>query len=80
MNNAKDVTWNLSGKLTIVAPGGIELRAPMVKSLGDMQDNFETNDRTMKGMRDVYNDHHHPVKNVQSGSATVTSEKPGEPQ
>lgn len=80
VNNAKDVTWNLSGKLTIVAPGGIELQAPMVKSSGDMQDNFETNDRTMKGMRDVYNDHHHPVKSVQSGGATVTSEKPGESQ
>ncbi|MFC0257584.1 baseplate assembly protein [Achromobacter marplatensis] len=80
VNNAKNVTWTLSGKLTIVAPGGVELHAPMVKSTGDMQDNFQSNDRTMKGMREVFNDHHHPVRNVQSGGSTVTSDRPGEPQ
>lgn len=80
VNNANNVTWNLSGKLTIVAPGGIDLQAPMVKSTGDMQDNYESNNRTMKGMREVFNVHQHPVKNVQSGASTVTSDKPGEPQ
>lgn len=64
----------------IVAPGGIDLQTPMVKSTGDMQDNYESNDRTMKGMRHVFNDHHHPVKNVQSGGSTVISDKPEEPQ
>lgn len=76
VNNANNVTWNLSGKLTIVAPGGIDLQTPMVKSTGDMQDNCESNNRTMKDMRDVFNDHHHPVKNVQSGESTVVSDKP----
>lgn len=80
VNNAKNVTWTLSGKLTIVAPGGVELDAPMVKATGDMQDNFQSNDRTMKGMREVFNDHNHPVRNVQSGGSTVTSDKPVEPQ
>ncbi len=80
VNNANNVTWNLSGKLTIVAPGGIDLQTPLVKSSGDMQDNYETNSRTMKGMRDVFNSHDHPVKNVQSGGSTVISDKPGVPQ
>jgi len=79
VNNARNVTWNLSGKLTIVAPGGIDMQTPQV-STGDMQDNYETNNRTMKGMRDVFNEHHHPVKNVQPGGATVTSDKPEVPQ
>lgn len=80
INNARNVTWNLSGKLTIVAPGGIDLQTPMVKATGDMQDNYGSNDRTMKGMREVFNDHHHPVRNVQGGSSTVTSDKPEVPQ
>ncbi|CAB3923971.1 hypothetical protein LMG26846_05858 [Achromobacter insuavis] len=80
VNNANNVTWNLSGKLTIVAPGGIDLQTPMVKSTGDMQDNYESNSRTMKGMRDVFNVHQHPVKNVQAGGSTVTSDKPEVPQ
>lgn len=80
VNNANNVTWNLSGKLTIVAPGGIDLQTPMLKSTGDMQDNYESNSRTMKGMRDVFNVHQHPVKNVQVGGSTVTSDKPEVPQ
>jgi len=80
VNNAKDVTWNLSGKLTIVAPGGIDLQTPMVKSTGDMQDNYESNDKTMKGMREIYDIHTHPVRNVASGSSTVTSDVPSQQQ
>jgi len=80
VNNAKDVTWNLSGKLTIVAPAGIDLQTPMVKSTGDMQDNYESNDKTMKGMREIYDIHTHPVRNVASGSSTVTSDVPSQQQ
>lgn len=80
VNNAKDVTWNLSGKLTIVAPGGIDLQTPMVKSTGDMQDNYETNGNTMKEMREIYDMHDHDVANVQAGSSTVTSKFPNQQQ
>lgn len=80
VNNARNVTWTLSGKLTIVAPGGIDLQTPLVKSSGDVQDNYETNDRTMDGMREVFNNHDHHVENVQPGGATVTSNKPEQHQ
>jgi phage baseplate assembly protein V len=80
VNNARDVTWNLSGKLTIVAPGGIDLQTPMVKSTGDMQDNYESNDKTMKEMREIYDEHDHDVANVQTGSSTVTSKHPNQQQ
>jgi len=80
VNNARNVTWNLSGKLTIVAPGGIDFQTPMVKATGDMQDNYETNENTMAEMRQIYDVHTHPVKNVQSGSSTVTSDAPMQKQ
>jgi len=80
VNNARDVTWNLSGKLTIVAPGGIDLQTPMVKSTGDMQDNYRSNDKTMKEMREIYDEHDHDVANVQTGSSTVTSKHPNQQQ
>jgi phage baseplate assembly protein V len=78
VNNAKDVTWNLSGKLKIVAPGGVEFDAPLVASTGDIQDNSATNARTMATMRTIYDVHNHPVPNVQPGSATVTTNAPNQ--
>ncbi|SSW66600.1 hypothetical protein AVE30378_02139 [Achromobacter veterisilvae] len=80
VNNARDVTWNLSGKLTIAAPGGIDLKAPEVRATGDMLDNYETNERTMKDMREIHNEHDHDVEGVQPGSATIRSKKPEQQQ
>ena len=80
VNDAKDVTWNLSGKLTITAPGGVSFVAPTVESTGDMRDNIESNGKTMAAMRDVFDNHDHDVKEVQSGGSTVTSEKPNQQQ
>jgi phage baseplate assembly protein V len=78
VNNAKDVTWNLSGKLKIVAPGGIEFDTPTVESTGDIQDNVNTNAHTMAQMRTIYNTHKHPVENVQGGSSTIISDVPNQ--
>ncbi|ANN70920.1 phage baseplate assembly protein V [Bordetella bronchialis] len=80
VNNAKDVTWNLSGKLKFVAPGGVEFVTPLVASTGDIQDNTGSNDKTMAGMREIYDIHTHPVRNVQSGGSTVTSDAPSQQQ
>ena len=80
VNNASDVTWNCSGKFTLVAPGGVEFDTPLVKSSGDMQDNFETNPHTLAEMRQISNEHTHPVKGVQSGSSSVTSDPPNQRQ
>jgi phage gp45-like len=80
VNNARDVTWNLSGKLKFVAPGGVEFVTPLVKSTGDIQDNYETNDKTMADMREVYDEHDHDVRNVEPGSGTVTTDHPNQQQ
>ncbi|VVE13073.1 phage baseplate assembly protein V [Pandoraea capi] len=80
VNDASDVTWNCSGKFTLVAPGGVEIDAPLVKSSGHMQDNFGSNPHTLADMRQISNTHTHPVKNVQGGSSTVTSDQPSQQQ
>ncbi|MHB2111359.1 hypothetical protein ACX64N_12750 [Raoultella planticola] len=41
-------------------------------------DNCETNNKTLKQLRDAYNEHDHEVKGVEQGNDAVTSEKPGE--
>ncbi|MFX1687495.1 phage baseplate assembly protein V [Paraburkholderia sp. A2RI-6] len=76
VNDARNVTWNCTGVFKIVAPGGIEFDAPMVKSTGDMQDNFSTNAHTMAQMRSIFNGHKHPVENVQGGGSTIVSDVP----
>lgn len=80
VNNASDVTWNCSGKFKIVAPGGVEFDAPLVKSSGDMQDNYGSNPHTLANMREINNAHTHPVKGVQSGSSDITSDPPNQRQ
>lgn len=80
VNNASDVTWNCTGKFKLVAPGGVEFDTPLVKSTGDMQDNFETNPHTLADMRQISNEHTHPVKGVQGGSSSVTSDPPNQQQ
>lgn len=76
VNDASNVTVNCSGLFKIVAPGGIELDTPLVKSTGDMQDNFGSNAHTMAAMRTIFNSHTHKVQNVQAGSSTVTTNAP----
>jgi len=80
VNDASDVTWNCSGKFKLVAPGGVEIDAPLVKSSGDIQDNYASNLHTLADMREISNEHTHPVKNVQGGSSTVTSDPPNQHQ
>lgn len=80
VNDASDVTWNCSGKFKLIAPGGVEFDTPLVKSTGDMQDNFESNPHTLADMREISNEHTHPVKGVQSGSSNVTSDPPNQQQ
>lgn len=86
VNDAANVTWNCSGdfkivaggKFSVVAPGGSEFDTPTLSSTGDMQDNVATNDETMKGMRERYDEHTHDVVNVQGGSSTIVSNVPNQ--
>jgi phage baseplate assembly protein V len=80
VNDARNVTWNLSGKLTITAPGGVEFITPIVASTGDIQDNTATNENTMAEMRTKYDEHGHPVVNVQTGGSTITTGTPTVPE
>ncbi|KAA0547754.1 baseplate assembly protein [Citrobacter braakii] len=73
----QDVEINNAKKATIHASDSILADTPVLKCTGDIIDNCETNNRTLKELRDAYNDHDHDVKNVQSGGSTRTSEKTG---
>lgn len=59
----------------ITASVKVRLTTPLVESTGDIVDNCESNQVSMKALRDAYNAHGHDVKNVQSGNDTRTSEK-----
>ncbi|WP_233854176.1 phage baseplate assembly protein V [Paraburkholderia sp. HD33-4] len=47
---------------------------------GDITDNIKTQSHSMAQGRAIYNGHTHPVKQVQSGGSTVTSDPPNQPQ
>ncbi|CNH57990.1 putative bacteriophage (baseplate assembly) protein [Yersinia massiliensis] len=68
ISNATDVTVNASVK--------VRLNTPLLEVSGDIVDNAGSNSTTLKTLRDAYNSHNHQLKNVQSGSATLTSETP----
>ena len=67
-----------STKVTVVASEEVFADTPVFKCSGDIIDNAGSNSTTLKNLRDTYNDHDHVLKNVQSGSSSPTSEKPGE--
>ncbi len=74
----QDVTVNNAKILTATATEQVKLITPKLLVTGDVIDNCETNDKTLKQLRDTYNDHDHEVKGVEQGNDAVTSEKPGE--
>ncbi len=59
----------------ITANVKVRLTTPLVESTGDIVDNCESNQVSVKALREAYNAHGHNVKNVQSGNDTRTSEK-----
>lgn len=76
--NGQPVKVINSTTVTIVASEEIFADTPVLKCSGDIIDNAGSNSTTLKNLRDTYNNHDHMVKNVQSGSSSPTSEKPGE--
>jgi phage baseplate assembly protein V len=74
----QSVTVQNASVATIQATTKIVADTPLLQCTGDIQDNCETNSRTMKQMRDVYNTHDHAVRNVQAGSSTVTTDHPNQ--
>lgn len=74
----QDVTVNNAKNLTATATEQVKLITPKLLVTGDVIDNCETNNKTLKQLRDAYNEHDHEVKGVEQGNDAVTSEKPGE--
>ncbi|MFB6412819.1 phage baseplate protein [Edwardsiella piscicida] len=78
-------------KATVTAPGGVDMTTPLLKvsggieageniiAAGDIIDNSGTQSASIKQLRDAYGDHDHKINGIQTGSGTVTSEKPGNP-
>ena len=73
-----DVTVNNAKNLTATATERVKLITPKLLVTGDVIDNCETNNKTLKQLRDAYNEHGHEVKGIEQGNDAVTSEKPGE--
>ena len=76
--NGQSVKVINSTTVTIVGSEEIFADTPVLKCSGDIIDNAGSNTTTLKNLRDTYNTHAHMVKNVQSGTSSPTSEKPGE--
>jgi phage baseplate assembly protein V len=74
------ITINNTPKVTINASAEIDFNTPLLKVTGDIIDQSGTNSRTMAEMRQIFNEHDHPVSGVQSGSSTVTSDAPNQLQ
>lgn len=74
----QDLTVNNAKNLTATATEQVKLITPKLLVTGDVIDNCETNDKTLKQLRDTYNGHDHEVEGVEQGNDTVTSKNPGE--
>lgn len=70
----QDIEVLEAANANITASVKVRLTTPLVESTGDIVDNCESNQVSMKALRDAYNAHGHDVKNVQSGNDTRTSE------
>ncbi|EPB0882567.1 TPA: phage baseplate assembly protein domain-containing protein [Yersinia enterocolitica] len=75
--NSQPVTVNNATEVTINAAEKVRLNTPLLEVSGDIVDNAGSNSTTLKTLREAYNAHNHQLKNVQGGSATLTSEVTG---
>ncbi|HHG9944587.1 TPA: phage baseplate assembly protein [Yersinia enterocolitica] len=72
--NSQPVTVNNATEVTVNASVKVRLNTPLLEVSGDIVDNAGSNGTTLKTLREAYNTHNHQLKNVQGGSATLTSE------
>ncbi|CNI67439.1 phage baseplate assembly protein domain-containing protein [Yersinia pekkanenii] len=75
--NGQPVTVNNASEVTVNASVKVRLNTPLLEVSGDIVDNAGSNSTTLKTLREAYNGHNHQLKNVQGGSATLTSEVTG---
>lgn len=63
--------------VTVTASEKIRLDTPRLEVTGDVVDNCDSNGASLKTLREAHNGHDHVLKDVQSGSDDITSDKPG---
>ncbi|MEX3967261.1 phage baseplate assembly protein V [Paraburkholderia sp. EG286B] len=74
--NGQPVEVDNATAVTINASTSVVMNTPLLKVSGDIIDNYQTNSRSMAGMRQVANGHTHKVVNVQGGSSTIETNPP----
>jgi phage baseplate assembly protein V len=74
------VTVNDATTVTINAATKVRMVTPRLECTGDIVDNCDTTGRSMASERVIYNGHTHPVTNVQTGSSTINSNAPSQPE
>lgn len=68
------------GIVEIVAATKVRMVTPRLEVTGDIIDNCDIRTETMANLRTIYDQHTHPVPNVQAGSATATTQIPTQQQ
>lgn len=56
----------------------IRMETPLLEVTGDILDNCDTQSHTAANFRQIYDSHEHPVRNVQAGGTTVTTDIPNQ--
>lgn len=75
--NGQPVTVRHATTVTVTASEKIRLDTPRLEVTGDVVDNCDSNGASLKTLREAHNGHDHVLKDVQSGSDDITSDKPG---
>jgi phage baseplate assembly protein V len=83
-NNGQSVYLSASGiivngggnPITLTNAPEVIADTPLLKCKGDILDNYETNTRTVAGMRQVANSHTHPILNIQTGGSNINTQTP----
>ncbi|WP_245623696.1 phage baseplate assembly protein V [Paraburkholderia nodosa] len=68
VDNATTVTINAATKVRMVTP--------LLECTGDIVDNCDTTGRSMAADRALYDEHKHPIVNIQTGGSTINTGTP----
>lgn len=74
------VTVNDATTVTINAATKVRMVTSRLEVTGDIVDNCDTTGRSMASERLIYNTHTHPIANVQTGSSTINTNAPSQPE
>jgi phage baseplate assembly protein V len=76
--NANNQPVTVNGATTVIINAATKVRmvTPRFECTGDIVDNCDTNALSMATMREDYDEHGHPVVDVQTGGSTITTGTP----